>query len=356
MISSLWTWVSGNTISHWLVEEIGSSKCMKTTDPPLGLTIRCLTSGQSWLRIKLDRIKSEMVTITTFGAELQEINALLTCSTDAKESPTETTTSTQSWVPKSLPLKVSNSSTEELRWRPNFQRVTGFGLPSGSSQDTTSTETGQPVARSISWKAEEMLDTQLQLEEDLNLSVQLCIGALTGLPTNTTRLTLSTLNHQGPWLTNSTFTVFIGTTRLFTLTLTTTPTRFFKLTTLPNHIGKSLELPTEKTHGDSQATRTLLSTLSSTWSLTWQLVELQDTSQTELMLSHGLTTLKELHQSSTTTRELGSTLGDLRALSKLIASMFGIWPERLKARKKSSQWICLTEKKSKNNDPMIQLP
>ena len=128
-----------------------------------------------------------------------------------------------------LPLTLSPSLTEELKLELSFPREIGYGQLSGAFQDTMSTENGLLVVKSISCKVEETLTIQENLEEDLKLSAQLCIGDLTTSPINTLKLTLKNQAQVHLSLTSSILSVSIGIRIPFIPILILTPTKFFKL-------------------------------------------------------------------------------------------------------------------------------
>lgn len=81
----------------------------------------------------------------------------------------------------------------ESKFGRNFQKEIGYGQLFGCFLDIMSMGNGQPVEKSILWRAEEMLDIQNNLEEDLNHLVQHYIGVQTSLQTNFKKLMLKNL-------------------------------------------------------------------------------------------------------------------------------------------------------------------
>ena len=135
----------------------------------------------------------ELAMIIISGEEAQQTNALEQHFTDVKEPQMEIITSIPLWVENLLLYSLKVCYMVESKFGRNFQKEIGYGQLFGCFLDIMSMGNGQPVEKSILWRAEEMLDIQNNLEEDLNHLVQHYIGVQTSLQTNFKKLMLKNL-------------------------------------------------------------------------------------------------------------------------------------------------------------------
>jgi hypothetical protein len=123
----------------------------------------------------------------TSGEDRPQTSALAIISMAAAEAAMDITTSTQSCLENSPLSTPSTLGSAGLKSRLNYRKEIGFGRPFGFSPSLMSTELGLQAGKSISWKVGEMWVILRNSEEDLKLSVQLCIGAPIRPRTNTQR-------------------------------------------------------------------------------------------------------------------------------------------------------------------------
>lgn len=102
---------------------------------------------------------------------------------------------------------------ERFKLRLNCQKVIGFGRQYGYYLDIINMANGLPVGKSILWRAEEMLDIQKSLEEDLKVLDLPCIGVQISLQINIQKHMLINPSMKELWRMISIYMVCIGMTK-----------------------------------------------------------------------------------------------------------------------------------------------
>lgn len=150
-------------------EAIGNFNYTTTIDqPPMSRTAP-FSSSQCSPRIRSGPTMWEPATLMICGEAVWWTSALATTFMDVLEHQMATTILILLWVARSLQPTLSISPTAESKYEPNYPKATGYGLRFGCFQDIMSMVNGQPAGKSISWKAEGMLDTPNNSEEDPKL-------------------------------------------------------------------------------------------------------------------------------------------------------------------------------------------
>lgn len=158
----------------------------------------------------------------------------------------------------SSPLLIHSAyNMEEFKLKPNCLKEIGYGQLFGCYQDIMNMVNGQLVDKLISWRAEEMLIIQNNLEEVHKHSAQLCIGDLTTSPINILKQLQRNQHPVEHGLMIFIHMVYIGTAKCYIPMLTLMLIEFYKLIILNKVIGKDHRSLIDKTLGNTQRTKML---------------------------------------------------------------------------------------------------